>query len=95
MLLVDTKPGPTPRGKAEGLKSTTNEIFDSFGIGPQITAESWRLEEIALWGPRKDGGDGIVREQVMPDKAEELGKPRETLLQQCRVFGERLVNIYC
>ncbi|KAK4175404.1 putative phenol 2-monooxygenase [Triangularia setosa] len=94
VLIVDKKPGPTPRGQAEGLKSTTNEIFDSYGIGSQITAESWRLEEIACWGTRKDGGEGIVREQVIPDKVEELGKPRETMLQQSRVEHHMLHNIF-
>ena len=93
VLLIDKKPYPTPRGQAEGLKSTTVEIFESFGIGPQIATESWPLEEIAIWGPRK-GGDGakptgIVREQVIQDKVEELGKTRETMLQQgmCRRFA--------
>lgn len=83
MLLVDKKPGPTPRGQAEGLKSTTNEIFASFGIGSQIAAESWRLEEIAVWGPSQNGS-GIVRERVVQDKVEELGTVRETVLQQCK-----------
>ncbi|KAK0666798.1 putative phenol 2-monooxygenase [Cercophora samala] len=92
VIIVDKKPGPTPRGQAEGLKSITNEIFDSYGIGPQITAESWRLEEIACWGTSKDGG-GIVREQVIPDKVAELGKPRETMLQQARVEHHMLQNI--
>ncbi|KAK3339043.1 FAD binding domain-containing protein [Neurospora tetraspora] len=86
VLLVDKKAVPTRRGKAEGLKSTTNEIFDSYGIGPQIAAESWRLEEIAIWGQKKDGGEsGIEREQLIQDKVEELGKVRETMLQQSRV----------
>jgi len=84
VLLVDKKSGPTPRGHAEGLKSTTNEIFDTFGIGPQIAAESWRLEEIAIWGPALDGSGGVVRERVVQDKVEELGKIRETMLQQCK-----------
>jgi phenol 2-monooxygenase len=83
VLLIDKKPGPTPRGQAEGLKSTTNEIFASFGIGPQIAAESWRLDEIAIWGPNEERGKGIVREQVVQDKVEELGTIRETILQQC------------
>ncbi|KAK0636762.1 FAD binding domain-containing protein [Bombardia bombarda] len=93
VLLVDKKPGPTTRGQAEGLKSTTNEIFESFGIGPQVTAELWRLEEIAIWGPREDGGVGIVREQVIQDKVEELGKIRETMLQQSRVEHHMLQNL--
>ncbi|KAK3687963.1 FAD binding domain-containing protein [Podospora appendiculata] len=93
VLLVDKKPGPTTRGQAEGLKSTTNEIFETFGIGAQITAESWRLEEIAIWGARKDGGAGIEREQVIQDKVEELGKIRETMLQQSRVEHHMLQNL--
>lgn len=84
VLLIDKKPGPTPRGQAEGIKSTTSEIFDTFGIGPQIDDESWRLEEIAVWEARADGRQGIVREKIVPDKVEELGKARETILQQCR-----------
>ena len=97
VLLVDKKPGPTPRGQAEGLKSTTNEIFAAFGIGPQIAAESWSLEEIAIWGPSQDGS-GIVREQVVQDKVDELGTTRETQLQQCKrtpslaVFGWELTR---
>lgn len=87
VLLVDKKPGPTPRGQAEGLKSTTNEIFAAFGIGSEVLAESWRLEEVAVWGPSKDGGSGIVREQVVQDKVEELGTVRETMLQQCKCGG--------
>lgn len=62
VLLVDKKPVPTRRGKAEGLESATNEIFDSYGIGPQIAAESWRLEEIAIWGQKQNGESGIERE---------------------------------
>ncbi|KAK4239004.1 FAD binding domain-containing protein [Achaetomium macrosporum] len=82
VLLVNRKSGPTLRGQAEGVKSTTNEICASFGIGPQIAAESWRFEEIAVWGSKGDGGRGIVREQVVQDKVEELGTIRETMLQQ-------------
>jgi phenol 2-monooxygenase len=83
VLLVEKQPGPTPRGQGEGLKSTTNEIFASFGIGPRIAAESWRLEEIAVWGPSQSGS-GIAREQVVHDKVKELGTVRETILQQCK-----------
>ncbi|KAK3324410.1 FAD binding domain-containing protein [Cercophora scortea] len=93
VLLVDKKPGPTTRGQAEGLKSTTNEIFETFGIGAKIAAESWRLEEIAIWGTRKDGGAGIEREQVIQDKVDELGKIRETMLQQSRVEHHMLQNL--
>jgi 2-polyprenyl-6-methoxyphenol hydroxylase and related FAD-dependent oxidoreductases len=81
VLVIDKKHGPTCRGKADGLKSTTNEIFETFGIGPQIEAESWRIEEIAIWGPSATE-PGIVREEILFDKVPELGKPRESILQQ-------------
>lgn len=94
-MLIDKKPGPTPRGHAEGLKSTTTEILGSFGLGPQVEAEAWRLEEIAIWGEEQDqacdGGEdggqrtsGLRRERVIKDRVEELGfgTVRETILQQ-------------
>ncbi|KAF2759096.1 hypothetical protein EJ05DRAFT_527240 [Pseudovirgaria hyperparasitica] len=83
VLLVDKRAHPTLCGQAEGLKSTTVEIFESFGIGSQIWAEAHRLEEIAIWG-HSEGVHGIRREQVMQDKVQELGKPRECMLQQSR-----------
>jgi len=87
--LIEKKSDLNQRGQAEGLKSTTVEIFESFGIGHQIWAEAWRLEEIAIWGAEKadDGiitGTEIKREQVMQDRVLELGKTREIMLQQCR-----------
>ncbi|RDL37136.1 Uncharacterized protein BP5553_04569 [Venustampulla echinocandica] len=96
--LLDKKPGPTPRGQAEGLKSTTVEIFESLGIGHQVWAEAWRLEEIAIWGPDSTGGDattsiGIKREQVIQDQVPELGKTREVMLQQSRVEHHMLENL--
>lgn len=78
--LIDIKPEVTQRGQAEGLKSTTIEIFESFGIGNAIWNEAWRLEEIAIWGP-DDNGE-LCRLAVMPNHIPELGKTREVMLQQ-------------
>ena len=98
VLLLEKKPSTTPRGQAEGLKSTTVEMFESFGIGPQIWGEAWRLEEQAIWGPQKRGDGtsadtGIVRELTIPDKTPELGKTREVMLQQSRVEHHMLQNL--
>ena len=73
-------------------------MFESLGIGPQVWAEAWRLEEQAIWGPR-GGGDGapadagIARELTIPDKTPELGKPREVMLQQARIELHMLQNL--
>ncbi|KAH6634744.1 hypothetical protein B0J18DRAFT_453433 [Chaetomium sp. MPI-SDFR-AT-0129] len=88
VLIIDKKPGPTQRGHAEGVKSTATEILGSFGLGPQVEAEAWRLEEIAIWGEEQDlaldeGSEGsedgerktrgLRRERVIKDRVEELG----------------------
>lgn len=78
--MIDIKPQATQRGQAEGLKSTTVEIFESFGVGNAIWNEAWRLEEIAIWGPDETGK--LCRLSVMPDCVPELGKSREIMLQQ-------------
>ncbi|KAN0078969.1 FAD binding domain containing protein [Elaphomyces granulatus] len=93
--IIDTKPGPTPRGQAEGLKSTTLEIFEAFGIGPKIWAEAWRLEEVTIWGPEDINGAGgaIKRKQWIENRVSELGKPREVMLQQSRVEQHMLDNL--
>jgi phenol 2-monooxygenase len=87
--VLEKKSHLTSRGRAEGLKSTTVEIFESFGIGHRIRAELFRLEEIAIWSAEKSAegvvvGARIEREQVLHDRVLELGKTRETLLQQCK-----------
>ena len=64
------------------MKSTTLEIFQSFGIGDAVWAEAWRLEEIAIW---KTDGSTIERTDIVVNKVEELGKVREVMLQQERV----------
>ena len=88
VCLLEKKPWTTQRGQAEGLKSTSLEIFETIGIGPQIWGEVFRQEEQAIWGPQKnaDGSaaeSGLVRELTIPDKTPQLGKIREVMLQQC------------
>lgn len=85
MRIIDNKAHPIQRGQAEGLKSITTEIFDSFGIGRRIWAEVWRLEEIVIWGPDEEGQ--LKRLTVVPDWVPELRKPREVILGQGMILS--------
>ncbi|KAK2592651.1 hypothetical protein QQS21_009650 [Conoideocrella luteorostrata] len=91
VLVVDKKDGPEKTGRADGLKSISLEILDTFGIGDTILTDSQRCEEIVLWNPDKNGV--IQRTMTIADKVDELMKPREITLDQGRieaVMGENL-----
>lgn len=78
--LIDWKPAPLETGRADGLKSISLEVLDSFGIGDRVLNDCQPCEEIVLWNPGKDGV--IARTMTIPDKVEELGKAREVTLDQ-------------
>jgi phenol 2-monooxygenase len=78
--VIDKKSGAFTLGKADGLKSISLEILDSFGIGDTIINECLRVEEIVLWNPDVNGV--IQRTMTIPDRVEELGKQREVMLDQ-------------
>ncbi|GMF79387.1 unnamed protein product [Aspergillus oryzae] len=54
--IIDKKNGIVEAGKADGLKSISLEVLDSFGIGDGIRNEAHRVEEITLWNSDPAGG---------------------------------------
>lgn len=78
--IIDKKNGIVEAGKADGLKSISLEVLDSFGIGDGIRNEAHRVEEITLWN--SDPAGGLSRACIIPDRIPELGKPREVSLHQ-------------
>uniref|UniRef100_A0A8H7N2X0 FAD-binding domain-containing protein n=1 Tax=Bionectria ochroleuca TaxID=29856 RepID=A0A8H7N2X0_BIOOC len=89
--IIDKKPGPDYVGKADGIKSISIEVLDSLGIGDAVFSESQRVEEIVLWNPDENGT--IERTMTIPDRVEELMKPREVCLDQGRVEGLMVENL--
>lgn len=78
-------------GKADGLKSISLEVLDTFGIGDAIRNESHRVEEIVLWEPENRGG--LARYMTIPDRVPELGKPREMTLDQGKNSYDHLKDL--
>ncbi|KAI1398908.1 FAD binding domain protein [Hypoxylon fuscum] len=89
--LIDKKTGPVETGRADGLKSISIEVLDTFGIGDTIRNYSHRVEEIALWDPDKNGV--ITRSMTIPDRVQELMKPREMTLDQGRIESVMCENL--
>jgi phenol 2-monooxygenase len=80
--LIDKKAAPLQFGRADGLKSISLEVLDSFGIGDTILKDAQPCEEIALWHPDPERDGVISRTMTIPDRVEELGKAREITLDQ-------------
>jgi phenol 2-monooxygenase len=78
--LIDKKERSVQTGRADGLKSISLEILDTFGIGDSIRNESQRLEEIVFWACDLSGS--LIRSGIVADRVPELGKPREIVLHQ-------------
>ncbi|KAJ6189896.1 FAD binding domain protein [Penicillium mononematosum] len=89
--VIDKKSGTVQTGKADGLKSISLEVLDTFGIGDVIRNESHRVEEVVLWEP--DGQEGVRRSMTIPDRVPELGKPREMTLDQGRIEHHMVENL--
>ena len=80
--LIDIKAAPLQFGRADGLKSISMEVLDSFGIGDIILKDAQPCEEIVLWHPDPKRDGVISRTMTIPDRVEELGKAREVTLDQ-------------
>ncbi|RAQ53028.1 FAD binding domain protein [Aspergillus flavus] len=89
--IIDKKNGIVEAGKADGLKSISLEVLDSFGIGDGIRNEAHRVEEITLWN--SDPAGGLSRACIIPDRIPELGKPREVSLHQGRIEHHMIENL--
>ncbi|KAL3421188.1 phenol hydroxylase [Phlyctema vagabunda] len=89
--LIDKKSGIVETGKADGLKSISLEVLDTFGIGDAIRNEAHRVEEVVLWNVDERGI--LTRSMTIPDRTPELRKPREISLHQGRIEHHMLSNI--
>lgn len=79
--VVDKKIGIVETGKADGLKSISLEVLDTFGVGDHIRNEAWRVEEVCLWNVDAQT-QKLMRTMTVADKIAELGSPREVSLHQ-------------
>ncbi|KAE8167806.1 FAD binding domain-containing protein [Aspergillus tamarii] len=90
--LIDIKAAPLQFGRADGLKSISMEVLDSFGIGDTILKDAQPCEEIVLWHPDPKRDGVISRTMTIPDRVEELGQIERVMVENLYKHGSVRVS---
>ncbi|MFL1454003.1 FAD-binding monooxygenase [Marinobacter sp. GN3S48] len=65
--IVDRRPGRLEIGQADGIQARSVETFKAFGFADRITAEAYRISEMAFWAPDTKNPENITRSKVALD----------------------------
>lgn len=85
--IVERRPGRLRLGQADGIQARSVETFQAFGFAERITAEAYRITEMAFWTPDPDNPSHIVRSSAAPDDASgEISEFPHLIVNQARVL---------
>ena len=93
--IVDRRPGRLEIGQADGIQARSVETFQAFGFAERITAEAYRITEMAFWKPDHDDPTRIVRAARAIDDETGISEFPHLLVNQARVldyFAEFAAN---
>ena len=82
-------------GQADGIQARSVETFQAFGFADRITAEAYRITEMAFWKPDPADPSRIVRTARAIDDEHGVSEFPHLLVNQARVldyFAEVMVN---
>ncbi|GFZ46541.1 hypothetical protein JCM24511_04788 [Saitozyma sp. JCM 24511] len=83
--VFEKRDGPLKLGHADGVQCRTVEIFESFGLAPQLLAEAHWITEVIFWSGASE--QGIVREGSVSDPPPGITHQPHVVLSQGRVNG--------
>lgn len=93
--IVERRAGRLAIGQADGIQARSVETFQAFGFAERITAEAYRITEMAFWKPDPGRSGRIVRASVAPDDPTGISEFPHLIVNQARVldyFSEFMVN---
>ncbi|MCB5273641.1 3-hydroxybenzoate 4-monooxygenase [Arthrobacter sp. SO5] len=93
--IVERRGGRLPIGQADGIQARSVETFQAFGFAERITAEAYRITEMAFWKPDPAEPSRIVRAARAVDDATGISEFPHLIVNQARVldyFGEFMAN---
>lgn len=93
--IVDRRIGRLEIGQADGIQARSVETFQAFGFADRITAEAYRITEMAFWKPDPSQPGNIVRTARAVDDEHGISEFPHLLVNQARVldyFAEYMVN---
>lgn len=93
--IVERRAGRLAIGQADGIQARSVETFQAFGFAEQITAEAYRITEMAFWKPDPADPSRIVRTARAVDDADGVSEFPHLIVNQARVldyFAEFMAN---
>ncbi|MFJ6028085.1 FAD-binding monooxygenase [Pseudarthrobacter sp. NPDC092424] len=93
--IVERRPGRLAIGQADGIQARSVETFQAFGFAERITAEAYRITEMAFWKPDPGNRANIVRAARAVDDEMGISEFPHLIVNQARVldyFAEFAAN---
>ncbi len=93
--IVERRPGRLAIGQADGIQARSVETFQAFGFAERITAEAYRITEMAFWKPDPANHANIVRSARAADDEMGISEFPHLIVNQARVldyFAEFAAN---
>src|SRR4051794_7452460 len=93
--VVDRRAGRLEIGQADGIQARSVETFQAFGFADRITAEAYRITEMAFWKPDPADPSQIIRTARAVDDEHGISEFPHLLVNQARVldyFAEWMAN---
>jgi phenol 2-monooxygenase len=84
--IVERRNGRLAIGQADGIQARSVETFQAFGFADRITAEAYRITEMAFWKPDPEDSSKIVRTARTPDDATGISEFPHLIVNQARVL---------
>ncbi|MBY4214138.1 FAD-dependent monooxygenase [Rhodococcus fascians] len=84
--IVERRSGRLAIGQADGIQARSVETFQAFGFADRITAEAYRITEMAFWKPDPEDSSKIVRTARTPDDATGISEFPHLIVNQARVL---------
>jgi phenol 2-monooxygenase len=84
--IVERRAGRLAIGQADGIQARSVETFDAFGFAERITAEAYRITEMAFWKPDPNDPSKIVRAARTVDDPTGVSEYPHLIVNQARVL---------
>jgi phenol 2-monooxygenase len=88
--IVERKPGPLELGQADGVACRTVEMFEAFGLGEELIAEAYWVNETVFWRPDPHDRSRIVRTGRVQDVEDGLSEFPHVIVNQARIHDHLL-----
>ncbi|SPJ32438.1 FAD-binding monooxygenase [Kushneria phyllosphaerae] len=84
--IIERRAGRLEIGHADGIQARSVETFQAFGFADRITAEAYRITEMAFWKPDPNQPDHIIRTARTPDDPKGISEFPHLIVNQARVL---------